>query len=119
MAGGGHERPGHIPSNPVSARHDFTWQVVAAIHRVQRPASEGQGPWRPEKPHLCPHPEAVGTRWGDAISEDRQVDLRARSAWAAATNHGQRQGPFDVRDLDVYDDERMRLRLTGANVAWL
>jgi hypothetical protein len=25
----------------------------------------------------CPHPEAVGTRWGDPISEERQAELKA------------------------------------------
>ncbi len=25
----------------------------------------------------CPHPEAVGTRWGDPIGEERQADLKA------------------------------------------
>jgi uncharacterized protein YjbI with pentapeptide repeats len=73
---------------------------------------------KPEKPHLCPHPEAVGTRWGDPISEERQAELQARlDAWAAETDHGARKGPFDIRGRS--DDERQRLRLTGADAFWL
>jgi uncharacterized protein YjbI with pentapeptide repeats len=57
----------------------------------------------------CPHPEAVGTRWGDPISEERQAELQGMlDAWAApGTNHGNRKGPFDT------------VRLTGADVFWL
>jgi pentapeptide repeat protein len=54
----------------------------------------------------CPHPEAVGTRWGDPISEERQAELQGYlDRWAAETDHGEREGPFDGASLagtDVY-----------------
>jgi len=56
----------------------------------------------------CPHPEAVGTRWGDPISEERQVELQGYlTRWAAETEHGRRKGPFHG------------VRLTGADVSSL
>jgi uncharacterized protein YjbI with pentapeptide repeats len=59
---------------------------------------------KPAKPHPCPHPEAVGTRWGDPISDERQAELQARlDAWAAETTHGQRSGPFDGDHLSGAD----------------
>jgi hypothetical protein len=46
----------------------------------------------------CPHPEAVGKRWGDPISEERQAELQDYlDRWAAETDHGKRMGPFDSR----------------------
>jgi hypothetical protein len=43
----------------------------------------------------CPHPEAVGTRWGDDISEERQAELRAfadrQRVWAAQPEATRRQ----------------------------
>jgi Pentapeptide repeats (8 copies) len=56
----------------------------------------------------CPHPEAVGQRWGDPISEQRQAELQGYlDRWAAETDHGERRGPFD------------EAQLTGAEVFWL
>jgi Pentapeptide repeats (8 copies) len=57
----------------------------------------------------CPHPEAVGKRWGDPIGEERQAELQGYlDRWAAETDHGERKGPFDEG-----------ARLTGADVSWL
>lgn len=57
----------------------------------------------------CPHPEAVGKRWGDPISVERQAELQARiDAWdASGANRNNRAGPFE------------KLKLTGADVYWL
>lgn len=57
----------------------------------------------------CPHPEAVDTRWGDPISEERQAELqRVLDAWdAPGADHGDQKGPFDG------------VSLTGAEVCWL
>jgi hypothetical protein len=56
----------------------------------------------------CPHSEAVGMRWGDPISEERQAELqRYLDRWVAETNHGERGGPFEG------------ISLTGADVSWL
>src|SRR5690348_4550541 len=62
----------------------------------------------------CPHPEAVGTRWGDPISEERQSELQGYlDRWAAETDHGERKGPFDRRPHSA------GVSLTGADVSWL
>lgn len=43
----------------------------------------------------CLHPEAVGKRWGDLISEERQAKLQGYlDRWAEETDHGERKGPF-------------------------
>ncbi len=57
----------------------------------------------------CPHPEAIGTRWGDLISAERQAELQnILDAWNAPdADHGKRRGPFDG------------IQLSGADVAWL
>jgi pentapeptide repeat protein len=56
----------------------------------------------------CPHPEAVGTRWGDPISEERQRYLQGYlDEWALETDHDVRRGPFHGEPL------------TGADVSWL
>jgi uncharacterized protein YjbI with pentapeptide repeats len=66
----------------------------------------------------CPHPEAVGERWGDPISEERQrVLLGYLDRWDAETDHGERKGPFDPAWHS--DEERQRHKLTGADVFWL
>jgi hypothetical protein len=63
----------------------------------------------------CPHPEAVGRRWGDPISEERQAELQGYlDRWEAETDHGKRKGPFD-QEMRV----NPRLQLTGADVFWL
>jgi hypothetical protein len=62
----------------------------------------------------CPHPEAVCTRWGDQISEERQAELQGYlDRWAAETDHGEREGPFDEVPREA------GVRLTGADVFWL
>ena len=62
----------------------------------------------------CPHPEAVGERWGDPISEDRQKELQGYlDRWAAKTDHGERKGPFDK------GPGQRGVHLTGADVFWL
>jgi hypothetical protein len=61
----------------------------------------------------CPHPEAVGKRWGDPISEERQAELRGYlDRWVAETDHGAQRGAFDRRTL-------YGVTLTGADVSWL
>jgi hypothetical protein len=67
----------------------------------------------------CPHPEAVGTRWGDPVREERQGELLAiLDAWnAPGADHGARRGPFDPEGMN--DVEGARRRLSGADVGWL
>lgn len=61
-----------------------------------------------------PHPEAVGKRWGDHISVERQAELQGYlDRWAAETDHGVRKGPFDA------GPGNLRMVLTGADVYWL
>ncbi len=70
----------------------------------------------------CPHPEAVGTRWGDPIIEKRQAELQGYlDRWAAETDHGERKGPFDKERAGPPDmtSEVIRVLLTGADVSWL
>ncbi len=86
----------------------------------------------------CPHPEAVGKRWGDRISAQRQAELQAfLDRWEHEEDHGQRRGPFDVTWRDPYildislgdfeDDDAVERsnpefykgRLTGADIYWL
>ena len=46
--------------------------------------------------------------WGQPISEERQRELQSYlGKWAAATDHGERKGPF------------ARVQLTGTNMSWL
>jgi hypothetical protein len=67
-----------------------------------------------ERVSACPHPEAVGRRWGDPISEERQVELQGYlDRWQAETDHGQRKGPFDSGPGKPSE------LLTGADVGWL
>jgi uncharacterized protein YjbI with pentapeptide repeats len=62
----------------------------------------------------CPHPEAVGERWEDLISKERQAELQGYlDRWAAETDHGERKGPFDK------GPGAHGVRLTGADVSWL
>jgi hypothetical protein len=61
-----------------------------------------------------PHPEAVGTRWGDPISADRQAELQGHlDRWEAGADEDERGGPFGGRP------RAMAMRLTGAGVYWL
>ena len=63
---------------------------------------------QPVTTSACPHPEAVGTRWGDPISQERQAELqRYLDRWAVETDHGERKGPFE------------EVQLTGADASWL
>jgi uncharacterized protein YjbI with pentapeptide repeats len=63
----------------------------------------------------CPHPEAVGKRWGDPISEKRQAELQGYlDRWSAETDHGERKGPFDKES-----GQNTGVSLTGADVSWL
>jgi uncharacterized protein YjbI with pentapeptide repeats len=60
----------------------------------------------------CPHPEAVGKRWGDHISEERHRYLiQFVDSWLREGHVGNRKGPFD--------DGQSGVRLTGADVCWL
>jgi len=65
----------------------------------------------------CPHPEVVGQRWGDPISEERRAELqRYLDRWASETGHGERKGPFDTGPGDL---GFRGVPLTGADVDWL
>lgn len=57
----------------------------------------------------CPHPNAVGKRYGDPLAPERQAELQAMlDAWnAPEADHDARIGPF------------AGARLTGADVYWL
>jgi uncharacterized protein YjbI with pentapeptide repeats len=55
----------------------------------------------------CPHPEAVGTRWGDPISEERQAELQR---YLKKLNADFRRG---------LSDARLHFRVTGADTFWL
>jgi hypothetical protein len=62
----------------------------------------------------CPHPEAVGTRWGDPISAEHQAVLQGHlDRWEADADEDERVGPFDG------GPRAMAVRLTGADVYWL
>lgn len=66
----------------------------------------------------CPHPDAVGTRWGDTISAARQVELQGYlDRWETETDHGVRRGPLDPTGRS--DEDQQRLKLTGADAFWL
>jgi hypothetical protein len=44
----------------------------------------------------CLHPEALGKRWGDPITEERCAELQDYiDRWQAETDHGERKGLFD------------------------
>jgi hypothetical protein len=69
----------------------------------------------PVKTSACPHPEAVGKRWGDPISEERQAELQGYlDRWQAETDHGERKGPFHKQP-----GQHMGITLCGADVSWL
>jgi len=56
----------------------------------------------------CPHPEAIGRRWGDPINVARKAQLQVYlDRWETEADHGERKGPF--HDVD----------LTGADAYWL
>lgn len=69
--------------------------------------TEEPGEWK----SACPHPEAVGKRWGDPISAERQAELKVladkQQEWAAQSA-GER-GASSFQNVD----------LTGADVFWL
>jgi uncharacterized protein YjbI with pentapeptide repeats len=70
---------------------------------------------QPATTSACPHPEAVGTRWGDPISAERQAELQGYlDRWAAEVDHGERKGPFDKQKGDEHG-----VSLAGADVSWL
>lgn len=65
-----------------------------------------------ERPHVaCMHAEAVGKRWGDPISEERQAELEEAVArqkvWLKQPEASRGRGPFST------------LGLTGADVYWV
>ncbi|HEX9414863.1 MAG TPA: pentapeptide repeat-containing protein, partial [Ktedonobacterales bacterium] len=63
------------------------------------------------KQPACPHLEAVGTRWDDAISEERQAKLQELAdrqlEWVAQPKATRGESPFKG------------VELTGADVFWL
>src|SRR5258707_13957794 len=74
----------------------------------------GSGDPMSEEPQLattsaCPHPDAIGERWSDLISAERQAELQGvLDTWdTSRADHGVRIGPFDG------------ISLTGADVFWL
>src|SRR5262249_51562840 len=81
--------------------------------------SDKQQPQQGQKVRACPHPEAVGTRWGDPITQERQQELQGNlDQWAQEQDHRERKGPFDRTGLS--DEERNKcLQLTGGAVSWL
>lgn len=68
----------------------------------------------------CPHPEAVGTRWGDLISEERQAILKVMAGkqkeWAAEADAMRGGSPFSGVSVGK---GRVVTPLTGADVFWL
>lgn len=61
-----------------------------------------------ERKFACPHPEAVGRRWDDPISEKRHAELQGYlDRWKSQTGYAGRRGPVDG------------VRLSGADVHWL
>ncbi len=60
----------------------------------------------------CPHPEAIGKRWGDPISKERQAELDAlaeqQRVWSEQPEAFLGESPFGGAG-----------RLTGADVFWL
>jgi hypothetical protein len=71
----------------------------------------------PGSTSACPHPEEIGKRWGDPISDERQAELQGiLDAWNAPdAEHGERQGPFDNGPRQWSGG----VRLSGAEVFWL
>jgi uncharacterized protein YjbI with pentapeptide repeats len=75
----------------------------------------------------CPHPEAVGKRWGDEITPERQAQLqRILDQWAQETDHGERKGPLDYYGHSSTEKEWLAWArsdefwyLTGADMYWL
>jgi hypothetical protein len=66
----------------------------------------------------CGHPDAVGKRWGDPISAERQAELQAiLDAWDAESNHDERKGAFDSAGLS--DGEQQLRKLSGSDIYWL
>jgi hypothetical protein len=62
----------------------------------------------------CAHPEAIGRRWSDPITAERQAALQEYlDLWAAETDHGARTGPFDGGPGEK------GVPLTGADASWL
>jgi uncharacterized protein YjbI with pentapeptide repeats len=61
----------------------------------------------------------AGTDYDDPITPARKAELRAAlDAWnAPEATHGARRGPFDRAGVD--QSQQTRLKLTGADVAWL
>jgi hypothetical protein len=81
-------------------------------------SNQTEAPVQTTRTSACPHPEAVGKRWGDPISEERQGELQGYlDRWATETDHGERRGPFDSAAQDAGD--LVRFRLSGADVSWL
>src|SRR5690242_1647704 len=66
----------------------------------------------------CPHPEAVGTRWGDPIREERQAELQGYlDLWESEIGYSARRGPFDSDGWKGTGTAGPHL--TGADVFWL
>jgi hypothetical protein len=62
----------------------------------------------------------IGDAWGDDISDERKGELDAMvAAWEAETDHGDRKGPFDYRDVIDLDNRLLAHFLTGADVFYL
>jgi hypothetical protein len=56
--------------------------------------------------------------WGDLILAERQAELQdIIDRWQVEADHGDRVGPFDPTGRS--DEERSRLRLSGADIFWL
>jgi uncharacterized protein YjbI with pentapeptide repeats len=87
---------------------DGTDATPGAARQTEQDGAGAESAGAPAEVSACPHPEAIGRRWSDSISAERQGELLAiRDAWDAPdADHGKRRGPFDGTEL------------TGADVAW-
>jgi hypothetical protein len=114
-----------------AAPPDFTQRVLSAVRTNQEEhqlsGQQSQTTATAEQAtqtSACPHSEAVGKRWGDPISEERQAELQSYlDRWEAETDHGERKGPFDLRSgrqrVPSPFDLGPGVPLTGADVSWL
>ncbi len=69
---------------------------------------------------VCQHAEAVGARWGDPISVERQAELQHILAdWERHGDYRVQRGPFDSGTYFLRGAGGSVIDLTGADVYWL
>jgi hypothetical protein len=90
---------------------DGTDATPGAPQQTRQAGADAEGAGVPAEASACPHPEAIGQRWGDPISAEWQAELQTLGdEWEVpGADHGEFRGPFHGTA-----DE-----LTGADVAWL